>query len=284
MSANDTDMKSEITVNEIKLIDQMILEGRSLEDISQLVRVELAIVMRIYQDMMLRRGDSCQLERFNQLAAHNLAVSPSKVEALEEVAKAQGVWLLGAGLQPPQLHIASGMTIFKCRHLETLVKTKYSRIRAAIPIPETLSARIIISIFASHYLYLQKVACETSVTLLHVVIAWLQTIQEVAAAKLDQMDDYDPSLLGLGTAYEAARGLRETRRSDDPRLPASEGKRLRKLGRAKCGVCGCEFIYIDRKNETPKGCCFCEYKAAYCRPEPPEARRIVRTKKKGEAE
>lgn len=280
MSVSDTDMKSEISVNEIKLIDGLILEGRSLEDISQLVRVELAIVMRIYQDMMLRRGDSCQLERFNQLAAHNLAVSPNKVEALEENAKAQGVWLLEAGLTPAQLHIASGLTIYQCRHLSDITAAKYSFIRSATPVPDTLCARIITSVFASHYIFLQNVACETSVTLLHVVIAWLQTMQEVTAAKLDQMDDYDPSCLGMGTVYEVARGLRETRRSEGPGLPASEGKRLRKIGRTKCGVCGCEFAFIDHK-DSAKGCCFCEYKAVYCKPVNAEAKRIGRTKKKG---
>lgn len=243
----------------VKHITKMIQNGKTAQEISKETGVSIGVISVIEHGIALREGEDNQLERLAELAKKNASLSDNQVEVREYLAKQLAKLLIRAGLQPGQVHNATGLSIHKCRHIYTDVRKLFQIDEALVPPPTTVVSRMILSIFASHYTYLQEVSGTTSVDIYNVIIAWTRTIDEVIGNHIDQMEDFDSRLLSLGTFYEVARCLREVKpRSDefDP-LPYAKS-RSTKLTRMLCPKCESYYIgFISARRATASQCCYC---------------------------
>lgn len=190
-------------------IAMMIREGMPIEEIADIENIPPRLVAVLEHSIALREGEGTKLERLMDLLKENTLLSQSNIELKDYAAKQLGKWLVQAGMQPGQIHICTGLSIHKCRHLYQQVRAVFDTEEAFIPMPQTFISRLVMSIFASHYLYLQSQSDTRSIQLPNVVVAWSRTVDEVINSRLDELAGFDRKLISLGSLFDTARCLRE---------------------------------------------------------------------------
>ena len=169
----------------------MIREGVRVDDIAEIENIPKRLVSVLEHSIALREGEGTKLERLMDLLKENTLLSQSNIELKDYAAKQLGKWLVQAGMQPGQIHISTGLSIHKCRHLYQQVRAVFDTEEAFIPMPQTFISRLVMSIFASHYLYLQSQSDTRSIQLPNVVVAWSRTVDEVINSRLDELAGFD---------------------------------------------------------------------------------------------
>ena len=125
--------------------------------------------------------------------------------------------------------------------------------------PQTFISRLVMSIFASHYLYLQSQSDTRSIQLPNVVVAWSRTVDEVINTRLDELAGFDRKLISLGSLFDTARCLREVEMRPGEKLSCTDGKRVRKIARSRCEQCGSYYVWcVTARRHKASRCCFCE--------------------------
>ena len=178
-------------------IAMMIREGMPIEEIADIENIPPRLVAVLEHSIALREGEGTKLERLMDLLKENTLLSQSNIELKDYAAKQLGKWLVQAGM-PGQIHICTGLSIHKCRHLYQQVRAVFDTEEAFIPMPQTFISRLVMSIFASHYLYLQSQSDTRSIQLPNVVVAWSRTVDEVINSRLDELAGFDRKLISLG--------------------------------------------------------------------------------------
>lgn len=265
------DLNSALNRPTAEAAEEMLRKGMSVEEVAKATGIGKRIVAYLSHALALREGSSERLERLEELA--KLTTGDFTNFAVKDYAAKQFCkWLFQAGMQPGQAHISTGLSIHKCRHLYRSVRAIFETAAAVIPMPFTLSARIVMSIFGSHYRYLQSTADSNSVQIAHVVVAWTRTVEEVVNNRFDLLPDFDERLLSLGSLFEVARGFREVpTRMDESDCPAG-GRKVRKIVRRHCPQCGCDYVgFLNARRVQHTKCCYCELEElaadAQCREE-----------------
>ena len=258
-------MQDDSAVNPLRydVASDLLRQGMSIEDVSRQTGISRRIIAVLDHSLAVKEGDTIRLERLEELTVRG-PETEENFEIKDSNAKLMCKWLYQAGMLPGQVHICTGLSIHKCRHLYRAIR-EYARkhncepVSAMVPMPLTLSARLVMSIFGVHYKFLQKHVDTNSVNPAHVVVAWTRTIEEVINNRFDLLADFEDRLLSLGSLFEVARGFREvpTRMEEMPN-PAG-GRRVRKLARSTCTVCGCEYVwFLNARRVQATKCCFCE--------------------------
>ena len=139
----------------VDVVVDMLMDGMKVSDIATKIGVSDHIVSVIEHTLVVRGEGLTQLERLADLAV-SADFSLSNIEVKDYAAKQLGKWLIQAGMLPAQVHISTGLSIHKCRHLYRQVRLVFQTATSVIPMPQTLSARLVMSIFSAHYLFLQK--------------------------------------------------------------------------------------------------------------------------------
>lgn len=241
-----------------KLILKKIQEGEVIDDIAADLSVSPYIVARLAHEWVLDEGNETKLERLETVAARNALVSSGNMELKDYAAKQLSKWLFQAGMQSKQVHICTGLSIHKSRHLYRQVKNAFSVAEALIQIPKTLPARLVMSMFSTHYSYMMDQAETNSVQIANVVVAWSRTLDEIRNMNLQQYVGMDPGLASLGFFFEVARSLREVKFSGQT-SDQSELNANRKIERGHCPKCDSHFIYfVSSRQEKACQCCYCE--------------------------
>lgn len=243
----------------VDVVVDMLMDGMKVSDIATKIGVSDHIVSVIEHTLVVRGEGLTQLERLADLAV-SADFSLSNIEVKDYAAKQLGKWLIQAGMLPAQVHISTGLSIHKCRHLYRQVRLVFQTATSVIPMPQTLSARLVMSIFSAHYLFLQKQSDDSmSVQIPNVVVAWTRTIDEVYDSRIDLMDDFDPRIMSLGSLFEIARSLREVLTTDSEKIVKPDGKRSSRFVRSTCPECGCSYMgFISPRRVKSRRCCFCE--------------------------
>lgn len=240
-------------------IAMMIREGMPIEEIADIENIPPRLVAVLEHSIALREGEGTKLERLMDLLKENTLLSQSNIELKDYAAKQLGKWLVQAGMQPGQIHICTGLSIHKCRHLYQQVRAVFDTEEAFIPMPQTFISRLVMSIFASHYLYLQSQSDTRSIQLPNVVVAWSRTVDEVINSRLDELAGFDRKLISLGSLFDTARCLREVGMRPGEKMSCTDGKRVRKIARSRCEQCGSYYVWcVTARRHKASRCCFCE--------------------------
>ena len=242
-----------------KLIIKNICEGMAIEEIANELSVSQYIVARLFHDQALEENSETKLERLEALAASNAMISGGNLDLKEYSAKQLSKWLIQAGMYPGQIHICTGLSIHKSRHLYKQVKAAFETADPIVPMPQTLAARIVMSIFSSHYSYLADQSETNSVQIANVIVAWARTVDDVANMHIDQLEGFDSRLITLGSLFEVARSLREVKASPSTTVPIKKWKRTQKIERGLCPLCRSHFVYFTGGRRAKSSyCCYCE--------------------------
>lgn len=238
-------------------ICELLQRGVSIDDVSARFDVAPHFVVGIERGLTFHGGMKVVLDRLHELNQAKLPTLNQTINQVESNTKGIATLLIRGGMQPGQVHIATGLSIHKCRHLFKLVRERMEVAESLLPLPETLSGRLVMSIFANHYLYLCERTGSISVLIDNVITAWSQTKNEVAGNGIDLLPDFDPKVLSLGTLFEVARGLREAMPNADHSF--KESKRVRKITHNLCHVCKCRFVAFSTGRRIKAAhCCYCE--------------------------
>lgn len=241
-------------------INDLIRNGVPTEDIARIFDVSPWIVSVMEHNLAKHGSDGFM--RILEIEQMNYVMTKQNLELRDYAAKHLGKWLIQGGLMPGQIHICTALTVHQARHLYQQVRSFFSTEESVPKIPQTLMARLIMSIFSNHYLYLQKSFLEhndNTLQLENIVVAWTRTQEEVRQTGIAELQDFDPRLVSLGSLFEVARGLRETKEAEG----SAEGRRTRKFQRSRCDVCGSYYVWFTsaRRHKSSK-CCFCEMLSA----------------------
>lgn len=243
-----------------KIIKKRICNGDSIDEIAKELSVSKYIVARLVHVQAIEESSETKLERLAALAASNALICGGNLDLKDNAAKQLGKWLIQAGMHPGQIHICTGLSIHKARHLFKQVRASFEIAPSIIPMPQSLSARIVMSIFSTHYSYLLNLAETTSVHISNVIVAWSRTLDEVANLQLEQLEDFDPRIVALGSLFEVARSLREVKAPPSETTLSPGWKRTRKIERGLCPQCHSHFVYFTGgRRMKASQCCFCEF-------------------------
>lgn len=227
-------------------IAMLLDEGLLIEDVAQLCNVSQNVVSFIEHDVGLNAYVGISQERLEELADKNILLAQTHSDLRDYSSKQLGKWLIQAGLLPGQIHHCTALSIHKCRHLYRQVKALFNTAEQ-IPMPQSNVSRLIMSIFATHYLYYDG---NKQFQLEHAIVAWGRTIEDVINLRLDQLEGFDPRLITLGSLLKVAQDLRGSQKDDDG---------CRKITRSYCPNCGSHFVwFLSARRHKASQCCFCE--------------------------
>ncbi len=250
-------MASKTISKEIAIrINDLIRNGVPTNDIAKIFDVSPWIVSVMEHNLAKHGSDGFM--RILEIEQTNYVMTKQNLELRDYAAKHLGKWLIQGGLMPGQIHICTALTVHQARHLYQQVRSFFSTEESVSQMPQTMMARLIMSIFSNHYLYLQKVFLEhndNTLQLENIVVAWTRTLEEVRQSGIAEMEDFDPKLVSLGSLFGVARGLRETKEPEG----SIEGRRTRKFQRSRCDDCGSYYVWFTsaRRHKSSR-CCFCE--------------------------
>ncbi|WP_443743358.1 hypothetical protein [Sutterella sp.] len=257
--------KSEFSRQTVKTVMTMLREGKDVQQVSDHLNVPVSLVAALDHQLAINDGGLSILERLTEVASENLRLSEVQQEEKEKAAKQLCVSLLHAGMKPAQIHITTGLSINICRHIYQRMRKQYDLPDAAIPMPTNIASRLVMSIFATHYTYLQA---ESEINLIHlgnmihlgnIVVAWMRTVESVTGAQIDKLPEFDPRFLSIGSLFEVAKGLREVRTPLPEQEDGDDPAPVRKIYNCLCPVCGSEFIAVfGTSDQDAEKCCFCE--------------------------
>lgn len=241
-------------------INDLIRNGVPTADIANLFDVSPAIISVLEHNLAKHGSDGFM--RILEIENTNFVMTQQNLELRDYAAKHLAKWLIQGGLMPGQVHICTALTVHQCRHLYQQVRRFFATEESKQQMPQTFMARLIMSIFSNHYLYLQKEFLESNdntLQLENIVVAWSRTLEEVRQTGIAEMPDFEPALVSLGSLFAVARGLRETREKEG----SDEGRRAQKFQRSRCNACGSYYVWFTsaRRHKSSK-CCFCEMLSA----------------------
>ena len=250
---------TEVSRTVAKSILKKIGTGMPAEEIATELEVSKLIVTKLIHRQVLADSDEMKLERLQELAGTNTTISGSNIDIKEQAAKQLSKWLFQAGMIPGQVHLCTGISIHKARHIYKQTKSALDMSSAVIPMPQSLPSRIVMSIFSTHYTYLMEQTETTSVQVTNVIVAWSRTIEEVRNLNIDKLEGFDPRLLSLGSLFEVARSFREVKAPSPENASSTPWKKTRKLERDLCPTCLSHFVYFSGSRRVKNSqCCYCE--------------------------
>lgn len=249
----------EVHKNVVNQLIGLLQEGKSATEAAQACGVTDSLAAVVEHSLAFRLVDQTQMARLDELAKESGSVSQLNMKEKDFAAKELSKWLVQAGMQPGQVHICTGLDVHKCRHLYRQMRRLFETEEALLPLPRTLVARVIMSIFATHYTYLQRASNTNSIQLNNVIVAWQRTCEEINANRINEWDGFDPRMHSLGTLFDVARALREVQTNPGSEFDEQQNRRLRKIIYQQCPKCGCFFVGFNSARVSDMGCCcFCE--------------------------
>ena len=248
-------VSKDISLEIIKRLQQ----GVSIDQIVQDLEVSRNIIHYLNNDLAIKEKKLAKLERLDTIARCDMALAEEFkknvdpiLETAEDRAKQFAKWLIVAGMRSKQVYLVTHLSIHVCRHFYKTIKKAREVNTAALPLPTHLTARIIYSIFATHYQYLQSrldIESSTNINIRNVFVAWMRTMDEVVQSGFTDLEKFDHRLLSLGTLFEIATHLRGTKgykygNTDERRLVPEI-----------CPVCGCNFVSFAAINKKQANRC-----------------------------
>lgn len=253
-----------IPKEKVVALKDMLASGHSVKEIGEYLDISDTAIYFYRNVEALKAFESSVLLGFADVINSNLDVDPALRERQTRKAKRFAEWLARAGCTPGQIHVSTGLSIYQSRAIIRELMADNQIEEPIKTIPQSLTARLVMTIFARHYKYISaQTNSNNSIDLGNIIASWTRTLEEIKDWRIERNPDFDPQLLELGLFFEVAKALRgNAYKARNPSDEFSEGKRKRfRIFQVICSHCGQSFIATEGGRRVMTSVCpGCELK------------------------
>lgn len=181
---------------------------------------------------------------------------------IEDNRKALTKRLLISGFHPRQAKFFSHLSIHQCNRMMGELKKEIAIFKPIFPYPATPAARVVATVFLSHFVSMSEMKGMKNVDLSCFMHAWMVTFDQFRDIKSDFLEGFCPELLLPGTLFELAHGYYEDGDEDTPEEEIA-AKKSRKVLRYSCPHCGTKYpVFLAHSDDDDnQDCPLCTFAA-----------------------
>ncbi len=209
---------------------------------------------------VLSHSSEGKLPSFDDISKDRNQFDKMASDHIEDNRKALTKRLLISGFHPRQAKFFSHLSIHQCNRMMGELKKELAIFKPIFPYPFTPAARVVATVFLTHFVSISEMKGVKTVDLLCFMHAWMVTFDQFRDIKSDFLEGFCPELLLPGTLFELAHGYYETC-DEDTSEEEIAAKKSRKVLLYTCPHCATKYPFFlsHSDDEDSQDCPLCTF-------------------------